>query len=315
MTGDPSEPDPFAFLRGAELEVERGPERSVEARTFSELGPEVVVDEAWRLKTALGHGGFGVVFEAVHEAEGTEAAIKCVAPEPSADERWTLRFEQEAEVAIGLRHPNIVRTRGHGRLADGTRLLVMELLEGETLADRLRAGRGLPWPHIAALVEQLGDALAFVHRAGIVHRDVKPSNVFIAGDPEAVERAILIDFGLCKGPSAMTASREQLGTLPYLAPEVLEHGARRATPAVDVYGLAAVAYEAVTGRRAFPDREVTSLLRNIGAVTRPESVTTTRPDATESLAAAIAQGLVREPDRRPSDAAAYGRALASAIRA
>lgn len=295
--------------------MERGSDVPGDARCFADLGPEVLVSGRWRLKTRLGRGGFGEVFEAVDERDHSSVAMKLIAPDSSGDDRWVLRFEQEAEVAAGLRHPNIVRTLGRGGLPDGTRYLVMELLEGETLADRLRAGCGLPWPDVATLLEQLGDALATVHSRGIVHRDLKPSNLFIPGDPDTLDRAVLIDFGLCKGPSAVTASREQLGTLPYLAPEVLHHGARHATPAVDIYGLALVGFEAATGHRAFENHDTTALIQKICSPLRPPLISSLRRDASAAFSAAVADGLARDPERRPRDPGTYGQYLAAAIRA
>ena len=302
----PPETDPFAFLRRSELEVVRGSDPPTLARRFADLGPEVLVDGRWRLKTSLGRGGFGVVYEAASETgDSAPMALKLIAPESDPDTWWTRRFEQEADVAMGLHHPNIVRTFERGQLEDGTRYLVMELLEGESLRDRLSARVGLPWDQVAAIAEQLGGALGRVHARGIVHRDIKPSNLFIVGTAETMERAVLIDFGLCKGPSAITASREQLGTRPYLAPEMLVQDARHATSAVDVYGLAVLSYETVTGRRAFAE---------VPTGDAPPPLASLRADVPEGLTELIGLGMSPRPHERPRDVAAYGNAIARTIR-
>ncbi len=282
---------------------------------FAEPLPEDVVDAAWRLKTTLGRGGFGVVFEAERVDDPEEVvALKVIAPEPDEDGRWDGRFVQEAEVAMRLSHPNVIRTLGHGRLDGGARYLVMELLEGETLRDRLRSGRGLRWPEVAHVLESLGAGLGAVHDADIVHRDVKPSNVFLdGGDGDGGRAKVkLFDFGLCKGPSALTASMEHVGTVPYIAPELLRAGARAATPSADVYAMALVAYEVVTGRRAIAGATVAEMVGRILRGPSPPPIPELRADAPAPLLRAIEAGMERDHSRRPAGAAAYGRQLAMA---
>lgn len=309
--------DPFAFLEHADTEVASPPPGSP-ARTrgepsFSDLGPEDVVDR-WRLKSRIGRGGFGVVFEA-QDVEDPErfVAIKVVAPEPQGDERWVRRFEQEAEVALTLRHEHIVRTYSHGRLEDGARYLVMELLEGETLDDRLRSSAGLEWPLCARLLRQLGAAIGAAHAAGIVHRDLKPANVFLVEDEsEGVPGVKLVDFGLCKGPTALTASMEQIGTVPYMPPEVFRQGARAASERTDVYGLALIAYEMACGRRAFEEPALQQCIARICRGPAPSDLRTRRGDTPEGFVALVAQGLARDAAARPADVLEYAQGLARA---
>lgn len=305
--------DPFGFLDRADGPIVRGP------RGSAPLVPEDVVDGRWRIKTRIGAGAFGIVFEVESvDAPGEYAALKILPAGPDADTRWTTRFHQEAEVTAALDHPNIVRTLGHGRLADGGRYLAMELLAGETLAERLRSPGGLPWPELATIAEELGAALAATHAAGVLHRDVKPANVFLedarhAETPGHPARVKLIDFGLCKGPAAVTASRDRVGTAAYMAPEVVARGSQATRRESDVYGMALTLHEAITGRPAFAEPELPRLLARICHGPGPEPPSRARADTPEEVDNWLAAALAREPQDRPADAAAFGRSLAAAI--
>ncbi|MCB9750741.1 MAG: serine/threonine protein kinase [Myxococcales bacterium] len=257
------------------------------------------------------------MFEAEHVDPPNEyVAIKLIAPESADQPQWRRRAEQEAEIALGLVHPNIVRAHAHGWLSGGASYLVMELLEGETLAQRLAMGRGLGRREGARLCEQLGAALAAVHARGVVHRDVKPANIFLTeGADTRASTTKLMDFGLAKGPVAMTNSMERLGTLAYMAPELILSGARDACAATDIYAMALSCFEALSGQRAFSDRSIADLVGHICYGAPPDRVDALRPDLSSRVAELIARGLDRDASRRPRDAAAYGHALAVSLRA
>lgn len=311
----PRTDDPFAFLDEAEHELLSARRSAPPNAHTSTLMPEDVVDGTWRIKTTLARGGFGVVFEAERLDEPDEVvALKLLDPPARDDEAWAARFVQEAEVTMAIRHPNVVRTHAHGRIPDGGRYLVMELLEGQTLGERARLGPRMPWDELALALEHLGAGLGAAHLEGIVHRDVTPANAFLVDATDDQPAALkVIDFGLCKGPWALTASTERMGTLAYLPPEVVRLGSRQAAVAGDVYGMALIAYELVTGQRAMVADSVPALMARIVRGPSPTPVALLRPETPPALRRAIEAGMAREPSHRPTDAAAYGRALAAAV--
>src|SRR5437868_3863932 len=187
----------------------------------------------------------GEVFRAHHRTSGTKAAIKVLGP--GADEA---RFEQEAQVLSTLRHPRIVRYVGHGRTDQGAPYLAMQWLEGEDLAHRLDAGGGLSAQDAVRVATHVAEALAAAHALDVVHRDVKPSNVFLReGD---VENAVLIDFGLARSRTGRRATQAGavLGTPEYMAPEQAK-GELDLDARVDVFALGCLLFECLTGRTPF----------------------------------------------------------------
>jgi hypothetical protein len=203
----------------------------------------------YRLEKLLGHGGMADVYRAADMSGGPPVAVKVVR---STDPALARRLTREARAVASFEHPGLVRLLGAG-VHDEHAYLVMELVEGETLAERLQHGP-LPTGRAAALGASLADALSYVHRRGVVHRDVKPGNVLLDAD----ERARLADFGIAQvlDASSATMTGTTLGTAAYMAPEQLAH--HRVGPAADVWALGAVLLECLTGRRPFdgPPAEV-----------------------------------------------------------
>ena len=204
--------------------------------------------EGYDVVRELASGGMGTVFLARQRALDRLVAIKIIRPELHTA-LAVRRFRQEAKTLASFSHKNIVSIHDHGE-ADGMPFYIMEYLEGETLADRLRRGP-IPRAEVLSLGRDLLTALEAAHARGVVHRDVKPSNLFLLSD-----RAVLTDFGLAKGiPAdvATTSDRERLtmpgqapGTPLYMAPE--QQFGFEATPLSDLYSAALVIYEAYTGR-------------------------------------------------------------------
>jgi hypothetical protein len=213
----------------------------LETRLRAALAPTFTVEEP------LAHGGMGVVFRGRHVALDHPVAIKVIRP-GKASAVIVERFLREARLLASLQHPNIVAVH-HAGEADGIPYYVMELLEGETLAERLRRGPLSP-AEVTAVGRDLLAALGAAHARGIVHRDVKPGNIFLQSG-----RAILTDFGISKqltDPEPLTLPHAPIGTARYMAPEQAQ--GREVTPASDVYAAGLVLYEAFTGRDYDPDR-------------------------------------------------------------
>jgi serine/threonine protein kinase/Tol biopolymer transport system component len=244
----------------------------------------------------------GEVWRARDTRLDRSVAIKVLPREFAGNAQLKLRFEREAKAISQLNHPNICTLHDVGE-EQGTSFLVMELLDGETLADRLAKGP-LPLAEVLRYGVQIADGLDRAHRAGIVHRDLKPGNIMITKTG-----AKLLDFGLAKGGATSSAAAADqptiaksltqegtiIGTFQYMAPEQLE-----GTPAdarTDIFALGAVLYEMATGRRAFEGKTRTSLIAAIVSA-QPPAITNVQPLAPASLDHVIATCLAKEPDAR-----------------
>jgi Tol biopolymer transport system component len=223
----------------------------------------------YEIEGPLGAGGMGQVFKARDERLGRSVAIKVLAPDLANDEKLLSRFEREAKVIGQLSHPNICTLYDIGS-QNGTTYLVMELVDGETLSDRVARGP-MSLRDVIRYGIEIANALDRAHRAGVVHRDLKPANIMITKTG-----AKLLDFGLARpsrpvlgtldpdAPTAqhtITAEGTIAGTLPYMPPEQLRGEAVDAR--ADIYALGAVLYEMVTGRRAFTSVNSASLIAEI----------------------------------------------------
>jgi len=210
----------------------------------------------YRVTGVIGQGGMGAVYAAEHALLGRPAAIKVLLPELSQKQDIVQRFFNEARAATAIRHPGIVEIYDFGWTSDGAAFIVMERLDGETLARR--AGRGrMRWQAAFGVARQIAGALAAAHGKGIVHRDLKPDNVFLVLDPEVPggERIKLLDFGIAKlageASSMANATRtgQVMGTPTYMAPEQCRGVA--VDHRVDLYALGCVVFELCSGRPPF----------------------------------------------------------------
>jgi serine/threonine-protein kinase len=208
------------------------------------------------VKDTIEAGGFGVVYRVEHASTGSPAALKVLHAELAATQEAVLRFEREVDVIRRLNHPNVVTIHGWGRLDDGRPYFAMELLEGLNLDQHVRSRRRLSPPEILAILEPLCAALGTAHEQGIIHRDLKASNVFITKNSE--RRVVLLDFGVAKlideqGPG-LTAPSHVVGTPSCMAPEQITGQPTDAR--TDVYALGALTYYMLTGELPFHDASV-----------------------------------------------------------
>src|SRR5918999_4919235 len=219
------------------------------------MSPETFADGRYRIEKPLGEGGMADVFLAQDTGLDRPVAIKVLAQRLLGDEALRTRFVREARMAAGLQHPNIVTVFDTGE-HDGRPFIVMELVEGMTLADRLRSQGKLSPDEVIFIGVQACAGLARAHAAGLVHRDVKPGNLLLRKDGVVK----VADFGIASAAelTSVTEAGTILGTAAYLAPEQAE--GRTATPQSDLYGLGAVLYEALTGRQPFQFRSLADLV-------------------------------------------------------
>lgn len=259
----------------------------------------------YRLEALLGEGAMGYVFRATRSADGLEVALKVVKDALVSDETHRRRFLHEARAAGAVEHPNLVGVVDAGEV-EGRQYLAMRYLDGTTLEQRIKDRTVLGVQETLQLAEEIGGALDALHAAGLVHRDVKTSNILI--DSEGV--AALTDFGLAKGKgyTLLTAPGGILGTLDYMSPERIRGEA--GTPAGDVYALGCVVVEALTGKPPFGGK---SMMEAAFAHLEepPQNPALARDELKAVLGEAVLTALAKQPEERPS-AIDYVYALQSA---
>jgi serine/threonine-protein kinase len=305
----PTEPAPRNRPReGAytPISVDREPDR--------ELGPGAVLADRYRLVRRIGGGGMGSVWEGEHVALATPVAIKLINPSLVDDERARSRFLREARAAANLRSPHVVHTHDYG-VHQGTPYIAMELLSGETLADRLARARVLPPEAVLELVAQIGRAVGKAHEQGLVHRDLKPDNIFLV-PTEHGDVAKVLDFGIVKQAAesaldATTKSGAMLGTPYYMSPEQLVDAAL-ADARSDLWSLAVITYECLLGERPFVADTMPELAVAVLAEAPP--VPSRRGAVPAGFDAWFARATQREPDARYRDVTEMIEALADALR-
>ncbi len=255
----------------------------------------------YELEAELGQGATGVVYRA-RSRDGDLVALKLLGQAFAGDDAFRVRFMRELRIAKEVRHRHLVSILDAGE-ADGRPYLVLELLTGGSLADRLRP-HPLPLEGMLRLVAEIGAGLDALHRQGIVHRDVKPSNIMFRDDGSAA----LTDFGLAKGAAytVLTRPGQVLGTLDYLAPELVR--GKEATPASDLYALGCVAFECLAGRPPFADRS----LFGVGAAHLADEPPD--PPAPPEVSWTLLRALEKDPAARPPTSTTYAHLLVAAAR-
>jgi serine/threonine-protein kinase len=267
-----------------------------------QLGPGELLGP-YRIEAALGEGAMGVVYRAVHEDDGVTVALKVLRPELAANEEYRHRFLREARVAGEVEHRNLAPILEAGELA-GRQVVALRYVPGQTLAERLKVEGTLPLADVLRLVGELGAALDALHAFGLVHRDVKPQNVVL--DEEGA--AVLTDLGLAKGRAytVLTRPGQLLGTVDYLAPELIE-GAP-AAPASDVYSLGCVVFACLAGRPPFTGVSPFQVVAgHLGE--EPPDPCADRDDAPPGLGPVVLEALAKEPAARPRTARGYALAV------
>ncbi|MBI4956677.1 MAG: serine/threonine protein kinase, partial [Myxococcales bacterium] len=234
------------------------------------LAPGTLVTPRLRLVRELGRGGMGAVWVAENLALETEVAVKFILAALGGETAALDRFQREARLAAQLKSPHLAQVFDHGVTDDGTPYIVMELLAGRSLADRLAGGATLSVGETVQVVEQLARALGAAHRGGVVHRDIKPENVFLLDLPDARDGELhvkLLDFGVARsfaeaGSSHLTQG--PIGTPAYMSPEQL-HDSAGVGAASDLWSLAVLAYRALVGHPPFAGPSAVALWKAIAA--------------------------------------------------
>ncbi len=254
------------------------------------LVPGEVLEERWRIVSILRKGPLSTVFVADDLETKREAVVKALAASLAREADAVIRFDRECQVLAHLEHPHLVRLIGAG-WRGVTPWIVMPRLHGHTLMHEIEQGR-VPHARVLKVLEQLGAALQFLHDNGLVHRDVKPGNVFVGED----DHVTLLDMGLvhdANGP-LLTRPGQKLGTVAYMAPEQIDGGPVDAR--TDVYALGVVVFELLSGRLPFDGHEH-QILRS-HQVVPPPLLSDVEHDVPQGLASAVQRAMAKDAAAR-----------------
>jgi serine/threonine-protein kinase len=292
------------------------------ARPTQPVGTDMVgqvLEGRYRITRKLGEGGMSFVYLAEDEEGGEKYAIKVLSPALSQDQNAMARLRREADLGGRLAHLNICHIIRLGETTQGLVYIVMPYIDGELLADRTHRSGQLSPEETAHWVRDIAAGLQCAHDLGIVHRDLKPENVMIARQPPADDRAVVMDFGLAKERKAspalekLTATGIVLGTPEFMSPEQLRGKALDGR--TDVYSLALMTYEMLTGKLPFQGRTQQEMMIN-RLRSDPTPLRAMRPDIpfTEEMERVLIKGMARNPDDRYPTAPSFAEAFDAAVR-
>lgn len=265
--------------------------------------------DRYRLEATLADGDMVRIFKAVSETDGTTVALKIVQP-GIEDPEVLRRFEREARIAQRVSHEHLVTVLDTGS-ADGVPYMTMRYVQGRTVAGILEEDGPFGLDNIVRLIEQVGSGLDALHKADVVHRDVRSSNVLV----DEGGNAALTDFGFARATAdtRITALDRPVGTLDYRAPELFQGGsAKRAS---DIYSLGCVAYECLVGIPPFAEQRKLIDLGNAHVNDAPPDPTAKRPEVPPQFAANLLTALAKDPRRRPPSGSAYAKLLGFGLKA
>ncbi len=291
------------------------PEQPKAASAMNLVGQ--VLDGRYQIVKKVGEGGMSFVYLATDTATPDRYAIKVLSAALSADQNAMQRLKREAALGMRLAHNNVCHIIRMGETQDGLVYVVMPFVEGEILSDRNNRKGDLLLDEVARFVTDISNGLHVAHELKIVHRDLKPENIMICKDEGGVERAVVMDFGLAKERRAdaelqkLTATGIILGTPEFMSPEQLR--GKPLDPRTDVYSLALMTFEMLTGKLPFQGRTQQEMmiarLRN-----EPIAIRASRPelDIPESVEKVLLKGMQRNPDDRYTTAPEFATAFAQA---
>jgi eukaryotic-like serine/threonine-protein kinase len=261
--------------------------------THSDGGTVGFLDERYTLGAVLGQGAVGCVYAAFDTVLGIDVAVKVMHDVHVTSHTMVERFANEASISARMLSPHIVKVLGLAVTRSGAPCIVYERLEGETLASFIARRGTLSLAETNEIVKQTARALARVHALGIVHRDVKPDNIFITTQPDGHALIKLLDFGVAGTMKAGSTNHEVVGTPEYMAPEIV-FGSEALDARVDVYALGVVAFECLTGACPFTGSRITDIFAAVQRGTRC-SLLDLRPELTAEIDEWVDSALQPDP--------------------
>ncbi len=279
------------------------------------LDPRIgtLVAQRYRIQIALGEGGIGTVYRAEDEVLRTRVAVKLLKDDLARDATVLARFDREAKAMLALAHENIVQALNFGRTAEGDVVLVMELVEGETLRSTLNRLKPFPTLGAAQITTQIGAALVRAHGMGVVHRDLKPENVMVSWSPEGRPLVKVLDFGMAKilggtfgGPEALTKKGAVFGTPEYMPPE--QAMGKPVDAAADQYALGVMLFEMLAGKRPFAAKDALDMLQ-LQIHQPPPVLSAVMPSVPEEVSQIVVRMMAKKPAERFPDVAGAMAAL------
>jgi serine/threonine-protein kinase len=274
------------------------------------VAPGDVLGDRYEIVRLIGKGGMGAVFEARHKVLGRAVAIKVLKPEIAHNEHFAQRFLVEAKAAAELHHRNIVELTDYGVDA-GRPYMVMELLQGESLAQLIQREGPLSMERVVGLFTPVLKALAFAHDRGVIHRDIKPENIFLVREDDGEITPKIVDFGIAKRQEEsvqLTSANMALGTPAYMAPEQIV-SSHNVTGAADQYAVGVAMYEALTRKNPFEAESLNAFI--VAKATQdPIPLLERRPELDPHFAAVVMRTLARKPEERFPSVTALREALA-----
>ncbi len=265
----------------------------------------------YRIEQRLGRGGMGILYLALEPGLERRVALKLITPEAASDDVFARRFAEESRIAAAIEHPNVVPIYAAGE-EEGVPWIAMRYVAGSDLGRRLAREGRLDPREAVALIAQIGNGLDAIHAAGLVHRDVKPANVLLSGEPRA-EHAYITDFGVARNAateSGLTQTGRFVGTLDYVAPEQISGGPVDAR--VDVYALGCLLFKLLTGEVPFPrEGEAARLYAHLHDP--PPAPSLYVPEVPMALDDVVIRAMSKQPDDRYLSAGDLGRAAQAAL--
>ncbi len=271
-----------------------------------DLDPGTIVANRYRISRPLGRGGMGEVFAAEHIRTGRPVAIKLLRQDSKAKATAVKRFQQEARAAGQINSDHVTQVLDVEEDPDHGVVLVFELLEGESLIDRLKRTGPIPFDELWPIIEQVWMGLADAHRAGIIHRDLKPSNVFLERRPDGTMRVKILDFGISKVPKeaggeTLTEMGQSLGTFSFMPPEQIGK-AKTVDHRADIYACSTLIYQSLTGQLPYAARNILVMVEMKSKTDARKLSDAMGGPVDPRLEAFVARGLAREASQRFSTA-------------